>query len=416
MKALSIATLMVVALAGGTPLSAQSLDLAEAEERALERDASLQALQAEADGVRDAAVADGRLPDPEVTLGLQNLPTDSLALDEERMSSLGVGVRQRFPGGDSRALREEQGKVEAGVVEARADARRREVLRQVRRAWVAWRFSEQKLALAREEGRDFDELVELTRNRYQNGSGSQRDLSRARLERAAVDERLLTLQEERDTARAELGRWVGTLAGNEQPGEGEVPSPATPDDPMERLQAHPLIRAEARRLDAAEVGVDLANQSYRPDWMVEFQYNHRRATDPDGDRISDLASARVGFSLPLFTRERQDREVNAARSRARARHFQRMNALHELRGRLDTEQARHERRLEMIDLYEDRLITGAADRLDLEFLAFSSDRGDFRDLIRARVDELDYRLRLLAVEQKLAETRIELNYLLGEDS
>lgn len=415
MKSFHYVALLLAAFTPVASLQANPLSLADAERRALERDAEIQALEAEADGRRDAAVASGRLPDPEVSLAAQNLPTDGFALDQEGMTSLAVGVRQRFPGGDSRALREQQGEVEADVIQARVEARRREVLRRVRHAWVAWRFSERKLALARQERQDFDELVELTRNRYQNGMGSQRDLSHARLERAAVEERLLTLREERDTARAELGRWVGSLVDVDHPGEGAIPEPDGPDDPLQRLQSHPLIRVAALNQDVAEVGVELANQSYRPDWMVEFQYGHRRAEDAGGDRLSDLATARVGFSLPLFTGERQDREVGAARARARAQHFRRMDTLHALRGRLDTALARHERRQELASLYEDQLIAEAGQRLDLEFSAFSADRGDFRDLIRARVDELDYRLRLVGVEQKLAESRIELHYLLGEE-
>lgn len=415
MKSFQYAALMLAVLAPVASLQASPLSLADAERRALERDAEIQALEAEADGRRDAAVSAGALPDPEVSLAAQNLPTDSFALDQEGMTSLAVGVRQRFPGGESRALREQQGEVEADMVRARAEARRRDVLRRVRHAWVAWRFSEEKLALARQERQDFDELVELTRNRYQTGIGDQRDLSHARLERAAVEERLLTLREERDTARAELSRWIGAMADADRPGEGAVPEPTGLDDPLQRLQAHPLIRVASLNLDVAEVGVELANQSYSPDWMLELQYGHRRAEDAAGDRLSDLASARVGFSLPLFTAERQDREVGAARARARAQHFRRMDTLHALRGRLDTELARHERRRELASLYEDQLIAEAGERLDLEFSAFASDRGDFRDLIRARVDELDYRLRLVGVEQKLAETRIELNYLLGEE-
>ncbi|MCP1727556.1 outer membrane protein TolC [Natronospira proteinivora] len=411
-----MALLMAVAVLLPPTLAAQNsvLDMAEAEERALARDAGLDELRARVEATRDSAVAQSALPDPEITVGLQNLPVDSFNLNEDRMSSLMIGARQRFPAGESRTLSRERGMRAAEALEAEVSAREREVLRQVRRAWVAWAYTRQQLMLAREESADFEALVEVTRSRYRSGLGSQRDLSRSRLELAAVEERILTLESEQAAARAELARWVGSLASGTEPGQADLPMPKSLTVMNERLLEHPSLQAEAHRLKAAETEVDLARQSYRPEWMMEGSYGHRRASDMDGGRASDMASLMVGFSLPLFTRDRQDRVLSASRSEAQAVHYRRMDQIHVLQGELESEYARYQRRLELADLYESSLLAEAAENLELEFSAYRADRGDFRDVIRARVDELDYRLRLLNVQQQIDESRIELDYLAGE--
>ena len=414
MKVLLYATALAVLMCHAPVLAADTLDLAEAERLAIERDSGLDQGRAMAEADRESAVAAGALPDPELSLGLRSLPVDSFDPEDDMMSMVTLGVRQRFPGGQSRALTRERGELAGRARDAEVKVREREVRRQVRRAWTRWAYTVRQLELVREEAVGFEELVEITGRRYSIGMGDQRDLSRSRLELAAVEERILDLEEVHESARAELARWTGRLPAAIRPGQGELPTPPDAEVLMERLHDHPLLIAEARRLDATETTVDIARQSYRPDWMLEVSYGHRLATDMDGERASDLASVGVGMSVPLFTRNRQDRKVAAARAEARASHHRRMDLLHDLQGQLETQLVRYQRRRDLIDLYDDRILQEAAERLELEFSAYGADRGDFRDLIRARVDELDYRLRRLRVEQQLAESRIELDYLAGE--
>ncbi|MDQ2070344.1 TolC family protein [Natronospira bacteriovora] len=394
----------------------QTLNLSLAERLALARDAGLSELAQRGEAARDSAVAAGALPDPQLNLGLSNLPVDSFDLEDDMMAMLMVGVRQSFPAGQSRQLSREQGELAGRRFDAEYQAREREVKRQLRLAWTGWAYAERQLALAREEAESFEELVNITRSRYRSGLGSQRDLSRASLELAAVEERILSLETDRDMARAELQRWTGRLPADIRPGEGQLPAIASLNRLSERLVDHPLLEAARHQIEVADKGVEIARQGYRPSWMLEASYGYRQAREMDGSRASDSVSMMVGLSLPLFTGDRQDRELSAARADARADHYRRMDRLHEMQGQLEREYARYQRRLELESLFEERLLAEAGQYLELEFSAYRADRGDFRDLIRARVDELDYRLRLLQVQQQLAESRIELNYLAGDES
>jgi len=398
------------------PVAAAALDLEESERRALERDAGLDQIRAQGESLSEAAVAAGALPDPQLTLGLESLPVDSLSPREDMMSMIMVGARQSFPAGRTRQLSREQGEIQVEAQGHEVEARKRDIRRQVRLAWVRWAKVEARLELARTEAEDFESILETTENRYRSGLGTQRDFARARLERAAVDERILTLEEESDAARAELSRWIGHIEAGAQPGEHALPVPGDGDDLKARVLEHPSLLAEATRLSAAEKSEDIARQAYRPSWMLEASYGHRRARDMDGDRMGDMASFMVGFSLPLFTKDRQDRTLAAARADTRSVHYRRMEQQQALLGALEEQLSRHSRRQDLVALYEERLLDYVADSLSLEFSAYRADRGDFRDLIRARVSELEYRLRLLEMEQQLLETRIELDYLAGGTS
>ena len=65
----------------------------------------------------------------------------------------------------------------------------------------------------------------------------------------------------------------------------------------------PLLGWSARE-DRAQARIDLALAGKRPDWSVSLNY---------GERIhrADMVSVMVGFSLPLFPGNRQDRDISA---------------------------------------------------------------------------------------------------------
>ena len=63
--------------------------------------------------VENRSIASGTLPDPKVSLGIINLPTDTWAIDQEGMTQLKVGVSQMFPRGDSLEIKKDQLQIES---------------------------------------------------------------------------------------------------------------------------------------------------------------------------------------------------------------------------------------------------------------------------------------------------------------
>ena len=85
------------------PLQA-ALTLDEAVVIARENDPWLQGSQYRESALQAQSTAAGTLPDPVVSVGFANLPTDSWDFDQENMTQFKVGVVQQFPRGDSREL------------------------------------------------------------------------------------------------------------------------------------------------------------------------------------------------------------------------------------------------------------------------------------------------------------------------
>ncbi len=388
---------------------ASELPLADAERRAIEGDMSLARIAAMADATAEGAIADGALPDPEIFVGIQNLPARSFSMNDDMMTMSMVGVRQQFPPGRTRMLARARSETMAVAQLSDLTHRELEIRRAVRMAWLDWRLAHESLAIARAAEDEFKNLLEVIEQRFAAGTSQQRDVSQARLELAGLSERILNLSLNADASAARLARWLDRAIGPEEyPGDG--PAWPTPDIDQiaSGLPAHPVLTASEHRVQASQIGADMARQAYRPMWMAEAGYGLR-----SGNR-SDMVSIMVSVSLPLFTADRQDRRLAAAQRTHDAARYGHADRIRELSGALNEQFARWQRLSEVLDLYRTDLVPDAiAVRTDT-FTAYRNNRATFDELARAHLAELGVRTRELLVARQRDDARIELMFLSGE--
>ena len=120
------------ARAGDDPLS-----LDEAVTRALEIAPQVSAQVASVDAMRALAVSSGRLPDPELVVGVDNLPVngpDAYSFTSDFMTMQKIGVMQQFPRAAKRKLQRERADADASVASAGLVEARLAIAREVAQA------------------------------------------------------------------------------------------------------------------------------------------------------------------------------------------------------------------------------------------------------------------------------------------
>ena len=109
-----------------SPAHADALSLDAAVEIAAARAPQMTAQRAALESAEALAVSAGRLPDPEIVLGVDNLPVegdDAWSFDADFMTMRKVGVMQSFP--NSRKRSSERERAAASVAVVRQQSRRR---------------------------------------------------------------------------------------------------------------------------------------------------------------------------------------------------------------------------------------------------------------------------------------------------
>ena len=413
--------LAVAALVLAVPLAAAAdsaaLGMQTAVALALRRDSVLQQLAAEKQAVIAQAAASGQLPDPKLSVGIQNLPTNSFAVGRDGMTMQVIGISQEFPAGHTRALAEKRGGQLADSVQAAIAERRRDVARQVREAWLQLYYAAHALEFVHSSEVESQQLAEISKARYENGSGTEQEWLRARLELADIEERKLDLENAVQTGQAVLARWLGEEAAHRPLLDAlpELPAPPAYASIVNALPDHPLTQADNAQIAAADTGVDIAEQAYHPTWGIDLSYGHRPGGDA-GAPFTDMFTAMVSVSLPIFTGNRQDQAVTAARAEMSARVDARDNRLRELKRSLDEDWARWQQLQKLKTLYDETVLPDAGADVSAGLDAYRNGGGDFFELLRSRVNQLDAQIRRLKIETGLDSVKADLWYLAGENS
>jgi outer membrane protein TolC len=249
---------------------------------------------------------------------------------------------------------------------------------------------------------------------YGVGRKTQHDVLRAELELSRLDDRLIEASRARAEAQAALSRWLGQDAY--RPIAQKLPtweSMPMLEDLRDGLASHPSLAAGQASIAAKETAVDIAEENKKPDWALDLAYGYRDGFLPDGTPRSDFVSLSVTVGLPFFGENRQDRKLAAALSERRAARY----SQHELAARLNSElAAEYARWIDLtrrLTLYETLILEQSKGQAQAALLSYQSDTGDFSDVMRGYIDDLNTRLEHIRLQVERAQSYAALANLGG---
>ncbi len=402
LKALILYLMSAVVAAAG-----DALTLEHATAIAIDTDRGRAALLEEAGAHRERAVAAGQLPDPEARIGAMSLPVRTLSLVEEPMTMLEVGVMQRFPAGRSRALSRDILESRALVADASAGLRARDVRLAVARIWHELDYADASIVALEEQRRWAAALIGGREADYASGGADQSALLGARIDALAIDALLIERRGQRAALQAELARWIGDAADEARQAAPSPPLPGTLPALQAQLPSHPLLAGLGHESGSAELETALARERYKPAFGVDLAWGYRRDRD-------DMVSAMLTFELPLFTRDRQDRELAAARARSRAAEARQQDAERELEGRLRALLARASVAADTLRLHEGDIGRETETGVAAALSAYRAGESSLAEVAAAQRRRIEVRDRVARLRADLRLALAEIEFLTGE--
>ncbi|WP_306591548.1 TolC family protein [Geothrix sp. 21YS21S-4] len=246
----------------------------------------------------------GVLPDPSLSLGLQNDGFKELMIGKMETSYYSVAFTQPFPWPGKRGLRKEAAALGVDLSEA---SRRRVQLgleADVRRGYAALLLVRDQKRLLDQQAVFLEQAEQLARTRYEVGQGTQGDLLRAQLERTRLQQSAWALEAEERTALAVLNRLR-----QHEPADPIATASLLADLPEPALLAPADVETLSPELAGARAGVrqtekllDLAKLDRRPDFAVTAGIMPRGSLEP-------MWQVGVSISLPIYGRHKQQRAV-----------------------------------------------------------------------------------------------------------
>ena len=391
------------------------------------------------DAIESMSVAARTLPDPKMSIGILNLPTDTFNFSQEPMTRFNVGVSQMFPRGDSLAIRQKQLELVGSQYPFQRQDRRAKVVVSVSRLWLDAYNAQESIALIEKDRPLFEQMVDVAEASYSSALGKtrQQDIIRAQLELTQLEDRLTVLRQKQEVSVGKLSEWLSeyfleeyldnttTTAvipwsrlalDNELPDITMLNAPlytakneASPETLFEYFSEHPLVAALQQRIMASKTGIELARQKYKPEWGVNVSYGYRDS-DRSGNDLADFFSVGATFDLPLFTGNRQDKEVQSAVSQAEAIKTEKWLLVRKMIANFEKTRAKLIRLNERQKLYQVELLPQFHEQAEASLTAYTNDDGDFAEVVRARIAELNALIDELSIDVERQKAIIELNY------
>jgi outer membrane protein, heavy metal efflux system len=354
----------------------------------------------------------GALPDPMLSLGIQNVPVPELDLGMEGMTMGMLQVGQRFPAAGVRGARTAQAEAMRLAAEQRLAGTTLAVEARVKRVYYALWFADRSLDVLDHNRALLDDLARVASARYAVGRVPQADVLRAQTEITRLDEQRAGVEAARSTAIAELNevlrRPAGTAVTAELPpvvhrlatdrpetglftaavpGRDAVPGIPPLAALLERAATQPAVMAARAEEEAAAAGVEGARREILPDIEVMLGYAARR------DRPS-LATAMVSMPLPLWAGRKQRprvHETEAVEAEAAARVDATLQAA---RARITARHAELARSREQVTLLAEGVIPQAEATLESSLAAYQAGRLEFISLLEAQATLYRYEIEL----------------------
>jgi outer membrane protein TolC len=411
------------------------LSLRDAVERAQQQDPWIQGSLYRQQALEAQSTTAAALPDPMISAGFANLPTNTFNFDQEPMTQFRVGVSQALPRGDSRALQQQQLLLMGDQHPYQRADRRARVAAEVSGLWLdAWRAS-QTIKLIEQDTDLFIQLVDIAESSYVNSikGARQQDLVHAQLELTRLEDRLVSLQEQQEIALSRLNQWLLNADATNFGSISYVLPQALPEiSPMAPqlasseqtpspqslaniLREHPALKNVDQRLAASSTAIKLAEQNYRPEWRLNASYGYRD-DDPIGRSRADFFSFGVSFDLPLFTSNRQDQQVISATATTESVRTERALLLRKMVAEMTTLHARLQRLNQRQTLYHTRLLDDMTAQVEATMEAYTNDDGDFAEAVRAKIGELNTQIDSLNIAVDRQKTIAQLNYFFASSN
>ncbi|KAF7764252.1 hypothetical protein PCIT_b0198 [Pseudoalteromonas citrea] len=384
-------------------------------------------------------VAAGTWQDPTVSLTVNNLPSHDLAFNQDNMSQFKVSMAQVIPRGDSLQIKQKVLALEAQQQPILRAERQAKVAMTVSELWLNAYAAKMTIELIRKDAHLFEQLVEISEANYGSALGQtrQHDVIRAQLELTQLQDRLVVEQQRLATQKAQLLNWLPKYNTSRNAWQlntanetftiaKALPTNAhfavvlasveslTPfsDEVVTQLMHHPLYLAQGRLIESAKQSVALSKQKYKPQWGVNASYGYR-GEDPAGVERHDLLSIGVSFDLPIFTENKQDKEVLSAQSRTEALKTAQLLMLKELGAGLATEQQALTQLQKRLKLYKHTILEQSHQQAEAALSAYNNDDGDFNTAVQAKITELNARIATLNIVVEKLKTLARIKYYLA---
>jgi cobalt-zinc-cadmium efflux system outer membrane protein len=409
-------------LAGSVPLAAQEQSGLPADLKALIAEAiqanpaikeKAQITTAAKEAVRPA----GALDNPEVSLGLLNLPVDTFALNQVDMTNAPqIAVRQKFPFPGKRRLRSELAEEQSRSDDFSHQDKINEIRSRVIQGYWSLALAYASYDITQKDKQLWQQVVEVAETRYAVGQGMQADVLQAQVELGNYLDRLFQWQQRQESISADLNalrsKPPGTAIARPQPLKPR-PQTLNLDNLLALAAEQPQLQALKSQVAKQEKAVQLARKDFLPDFGVGVAYGFRE-NKPTVTR-PDFFSTTLSLDIPIWWKAKQKPKLREQKAREAAAQNAYQAYWDRAAAAIKDRYVTLQRLSQQIQLYGQGIIPQAHQAAEASLAAYRTGTLDFARLTQNYIAMYGAELKLQEYLKEYEGTWAELEWLVGQE-
>jgi outer membrane protein, heavy metal efflux system len=344
---------------------------------------------------------------PETQLSVQQFsvgsPRPFAGYSNSDFAYIGFGASQDIPYPGKRQLRAHVAEYEADSMEAQTDSVRRSVVGNLKMVYFRLAYIQQTLGVLQRSDDLLNQVQEASEARYRVGQGNQQDVLKAQLQHTKILQEIAHHHQEEGLLEAQIKQVLGRSQESSDIVAGTLTLRPLPYTAAELLQQarerNPDVHSKQASIQQQETKVELAHKNFRPDFNVQYTYEHT------GSQFRDYYMATFGIRLP--NRGRRKAELAEAQENQERAQQELNGESQRVLSEVQQQYVRAKTSEERLKIYSDGLVPQSEATFQSALSAYQSNKQDFESLLSGFLDvlnlDLEYRNELVEHESALAE-------------
>ena len=271
---------------------------------ALEQNPEIKAMQRSFDMMRARIPQAKALPEPMLSYGYAgNAPLPPFDIQKgDPASARTLSFTQELPFPGKLAIKGKMANVAAEAEWWNYEQVRLNVVAEVKDAYYDLYYIHKAIETITKNKELLEKFAKIAEASYSVGKGLQQDVLKAQVEVSKLVEQLTVLEQREQTAEARLNsllfRELETPVGKPEEIKPRDFTYNLTDLREMALTNYPLLKAQRRRIDREQYGVELAQKDFYPDFNVGFTYFNRPG-------LPEMYAVNVGVKIPLYFWQKQ---------------------------------------------------------------------------------------------------------------
>ena len=349
------------------------------------------------------ALAQGELglPDPVLTIGVDNVPISDPSFDEFLPTSKVIGISQKIPNPALLEAKSERFLQMSEKSNLYADYMKERMRFMLISKMAEYESVKTQKKLIKSQLSHYSELENTFEGQIESGGSLYQRFSEIDVERAEAERKLNDLDAHLTAIEAEFVRLVEEVPDIDLP---EVAQVSWDDNPA---SLYPVLLA-AEDVDIAVKDVGIADAAFLPNFGVNAVYKQRedgRANRFDGD---DWFSLQAQITIPLWASQNQKPKLKAAQENRRSAQFAYDDAMRSWSQQMITLQSKRDAALQNIKVLQDK-DWAMKKKIDAAQRNYEAGTENLDSVLLAKIDRLNIKSQLAIVQQMHIATSAEFN-------